>query len=124
MVGHWLHSAWITMVIRLRKRLREGLEQPFMYWIPSIAITGMSFYEGDAFPNWQETPSWVPWLWGAPMTGHFQRITLSDEGCRWHVSRSSDLHQRIRDVRPGPDGNLYVLTDQDPGAVLRISPAE
>lgn len=104
----------------------EGLEQPFMYWIPSIAITGMSFYEGDAFPNWQGNAFVGAMVMGrTPMTGHFQRITFSDEGVP--LAREPilvDLHQRIRDVRPGPDGNLYVLTDQDPGAVLKISPAE
>lgn len=104
----------------------EGLEQPLMYWIPSIAITGMSFYEGDAFPKWQGNALVGAMVMGrTPMTGHFQRITFSDEGVP--LAREPilvDLHQRIRDVRPGPDGNLYVLTDQDPGAVLRISPAE
>jgi glucose/arabinose dehydrogenase len=58
------------------------------------------------------------------MTGHFQRITFSDEGVP--LAREPilvDLHQRIRDVRPGPDGNLYILTDQNPGAVLKISPS-
>jgi glucose/arabinose dehydrogenase len=104
----------------------EGLEQPFMYWIPSIAITGMSFYEGDAFPNWQGNAFVGAMVMGrTPMTGHFQRITFSDEGVP--LAREPilvDLHQRIRDVRPGLDGNLYVLTDQDPGAVLKISPAE
>ena len=60
-----------------------------------------------------------------PMTGHVQRITFSDEGVA--LAREpllQDLHQRIRDVRPGPEGFLYVLTDQDPGAVLRIMPAD
>lgn len=101
----------------------EGLEQPFMYWIPSIAISGISFYEGDAFPNWQGNTFVGAMVMGrTPMTGHIQRITFSDEGVP--LAREpilTDLHQRIRDVRPGPDGNLYVLTDQDPGAVLRIS---
>ncbi len=103
----------------------EGLEQPFMYWIPSIAITGMSFYEGDAFPKWQGNALVGAMVMGrTPMTGHFQRITFSDEGVP--LAREPilvDLHQRIRDVRPGPDGNLYILTDQNPGAVLKISPS-
>jgi len=104
----------------------EGLEQPFMYWIPSIAISGMSFYTGDAFPNWQGNAFVGAMVMGrTPMTGHFQRITFSDEGVP--LAREPilvDLHQRIRDVRPGPDGNLYVLTDQNPGAVLKVSPVE
>ena len=104
----------------------EGLEQPFLYWIPSIAVSGISFYTGDAFPNWQGNTFVGSMVMGrTPMTGHIQRITFSDEGVP--LAREPilvDLHQRIRDVRPGADGNLYVLTDQNPGAVLRISPAQ
>jgi glucose/arabinose dehydrogenase len=103
----------------------EGLEQPFLYWIPSIAVSGISFYTGDVFPNWQGNTFVGSMVMGrTPSTGHIQRITFSDEGVP--LAREPilvDLHQRIRDVRPGPDGNLYVLTDQNPGAVLRISPA-
>jgi aldose sugar dehydrogenase len=102
----------------------EGLEQPFLYWIPSIAVSGISFYVGDTFPNWQGNTFVGAMVMGrTPMTGHIQRITFSDEGVP--LAREPilvDLHQRIRDVRPGADGNLYVLTDQNPGAVLRISP--
>jgi len=103
----------------------EGLEQPFMYWIPSIAISGISVYQGEAFPRWQGNVFVGAMIMGrTPKTGHIQRITFSDEGIP--LVREPilvDLHQRIRDVRPGPDGHLYVLTDQNPGAVLKISPA-
>jgi len=103
----------------------EGLEQPFMYWIPSIAISGISVYKGEAFPRWQGNVFVGAMIMGrTPKTGHIQRITFSDEGVP--LVREPilvDLHQRIRDVRPGPDGHLYVLTDQNPGAVLKISPA-
>jgi len=103
----------------------EGLEQPFMYWIPSIAISGISVYQGEAFPRWQGNVFVGAMIMGrTPKTGHIQRITFSDEGVP--LVREPilvDLHQRIRDVRPGPDGHLYVLTDQNPGAVLKISPA-
>ena len=103
----------------------EGLEQPFMYWIPSIAISGISFYSGDAFPRWQGNAFVGAMIMGrTPKTGHFQRITFSDEGVA--LAREPILlllRQRIRDVQPGPDGLLYVLTDQNPGAILRISPA-
>jgi len=103
----------------------EGLEQPFMYWIPSIAISGISVYQGEAFPRWQGNVFVGAMIMGrTPKTGHIQRITFSDEGVP--LAREPilvDLHQRIRDVRPGPDGHLYVLTDQNPGAVLKISPA-
>ena len=104
---------------------REGLESRFIYWVPSIAISGISFYSGDAFPLWQGNTFVGSMIMGrTPMTGHIQRITFSDEGIA--LAREPillPLRQRIRDVRPGPDGFLYVLTDQNPGAVLRISPA-
>ena len=104
---------------------RSDLESPFMIWIPSIAVSGLSFYTGDAFPRWRGNAFVGSMVMGrTPMTGHVQRISFSDEGVA--LAREpllQDLHQRIRDVRPGPDGYLYVLTDHDPGAVLRIKPA-
>lgn len=105
---------------------RDDLESPFMYWIPSIAVSGLSFYNGDAFPRWQGNVFVGSMVEGrTPKTGHIQRITFSDEGVP--LAREPilvDLHQRIRDVQPGPDGNLYVLTDQNPGAILRVSPGK
>lgn len=104
---------------------RAGLEPPFIYWMPSIAVSGLGFYTGDAFPLWRGNLFVGAMIMGrTPMTGHVQRITFSDEGVA--LAREpllQDLHQRIRDVRPGPDGLLYVLTDHAPGAVLRIAPA-
>jgi len=103
-----------------------GLEAPFMYWIPSIAISGISFYHADLFSRWQGNVFVGAMIMGrTPRTGHVQRITFSDEGVP--LAREPllmDLHQRIRDVQPGPDGSLYVLTDHDPGAILRITPAD
>jgi aldose sugar dehydrogenase len=105
---------------------RADLIDPFMVWIPSIAISGMSFYTGDAFPLWRGSAFVGAMLMGrTPMTGHIQRISFSDEGVpliREPILLT--LQQRIRDVRPGPDGLLYVLTDHNPGLLLRISPVE
>ncbi len=105
---------------------RDDFESPFMYWVPSIAISGISFYTADAFPRWQGNAFVGAMVMGrTPMTGHIQRITFSDEGIA--LAREPillPLRQRIRDVQPGPDGNLYVLTDQNPGAILKISPAQ
>lgn len=104
---------------------RPGLEDPFMYWVPSIAISGLSFYTGDAFAEWRGDA-----LVGAMMegrirwTGHAQRLTFNDAGLS--ITREpllTELNQRIRGVWPGPDGLLYVLTDENPGAVLRVEPA-
>ena len=97
-----------------------------MYWVPSIAISGLSFYTGDAFPNWRGNAFVGSMMMGRMRwTGHIQRLTFTETGLS--ISRGpilAPLRQRIRDVRPGPDGYLYVLTDQNPGSLLRIMPAE
>ena len=99
-------------------------EPPFMYWVPSIGISGLSFYTGDAFPEWRGN-AFVGSLMAGRIrwTGHIQRLTFNEEG--HPITREpliAELRQRIRDVRSGPDGLLYVLTDQNPGDVLRIEP--
>jgi len=105
---------------------REGYESPFLFWVPSIAISGMSFYTGDKLTTWKGNAFVGSMMQGRTRaTGHVQRITFSDDG--QPIQREpilGQLRQRIRDVRPGPDGLLYVLTDQNPGVLLRISPAE
>jgi glucose/arabinose dehydrogenase len=105
---------------------REGYEPPFMYWVPSIAISGMSFYTGDRLAAWKGDAFVGSMMEGRTRaTGHVQRITFAENG--QPIQREpilAQLRQRIRDVRPGPDGLLYVLTDQNPGVLLRIEPAE
>jgi glucose/arabinose dehydrogenase len=105
---------------------REGYEPPFMYWVPSIAISGMSFYTGDRLAAWKGNAFVGSMMEGRTRaTGHVQRITFAENG--QPIQREpilAQLRQRIRDVRPGPDGLLYVLTDQNPGVLLRIEPAE
>ena len=104
----------------------EGVEDPVLFWVPSIAISGMSFYTGDRLAAWQGNAFVGSMMEGRTRaTGHVQRITFSDDG--QPIQREpilAQLRQRIRDVRPGPDGLLYVLTDQNPGVLLRIEPAE
>jgi aldose sugar dehydrogenase len=106
--------------------VRPELESPFMFWVPSIAISGMSFYTGDRLEPWKGNAFVGSMMEGRTRaTGHVQRITFSDDG--QPIQREPilvQLRQRIRDVRPGPDGLLYVLTDQNPGVLLRIEPAE
>ncbi len=106
--------------------VRPELEAPFMFWVPSIAISGMSFYTGDRLAAWRGNAFVGSMMEGRTRaTGHVQRITFSDDG--QPIQREpilAQLRQRIRDVRPGPDGLLYVLTDQNPGVLLRIEPAE
>jgi glucose/arabinose dehydrogenase len=102
---------------------RTDLESPFMYWIPSIAISGLSFYTGDRFPEWKGNLFVGSMMQGRTRsTGHIQRITFNNGHPIQREPILTDLHQRIRDVRPGPDGFLYVLTDENPGALLRIEP--
>ncbi|MBN1238729.1 MAG: PQQ-dependent sugar dehydrogenase [Gammaproteobacteria bacterium] len=104
---------------------RPGFEDPFMYWVPSIAISGLAFYTGDRFPAWRGNVFVGSMMEGRiRWTGHMQRLTFSDAGLP--IQREpilGELRQRIRDVRQGPDGLLYVLTEEDPGALLRIEPA-
>ena len=105
---------------------RADLEPPFMYWVPSIAISGLSFYTGERFPEWRGSAFVGSMMAGRiRWTGHIQRLTFNELG--HSISREPiliELRQRIRDVRPGPDGLVYVLTDQNPGVLLRIEPAE
>jgi glucose/arabinose dehydrogenase len=104
---------------------RDGTEQPIVVWLPSIAVTGMTFYMGDRFPEWKRNV-FVGGLreGGIPNTGQIQRVVFNDQ---WEELRRepllTELKQRIRDVRQGPDGLLYVLTAEDEGALLRLEPA-
>ncbi len=103
---------------------RAGLEDPVLIWNPSIAISGMTFYTGDRFPKWKNNLFVGGLQFGRiPGTGQLHRIVFNDS---WDELRREaffiDLRQRIRNVRQGPDGLLYVLTDEDDGAILRIEP--
>lgn len=105
---------------------RPDLEPPFMFWVPSIAVSGLTFYTGDRLAAWKGNAFVGSMMEGRTRaTGHVQRITFAENG--QPIQREpilAQLRQRIRDVRMGPDGLLYVLTDQNPGVLLRIEPAE
>jgi aldose sugar dehydrogenase len=105
---------------------RPDLEPPFMYWVPSIAISGLTFYTGDKFPEWKGNAFVGSMMQGRiRWTGHIERLTFNELG--HSITREpvlAELRQRIRDVRQGPDELLYVLTDQSPGVLLRIEPAD
>lgn len=104
---------------------REGIEQPVVVWLPSIAPSGLTFYNGDKFPAWKGNAFLGGMRRGEiPGTGRLERVVFNAK--MQELRRESlltELHQRIRDVRQGPDGFLYVLTDEDDGALLRIEPA-
>jgi len=101
-----------------------GFEEPVVFWVPSIAASGLMFYTGDRFPGWKRNAFVGGMREGevAP-SGQLQRIVFND---KWEELRREsllrDLHQRVRDVRQGPDGLLYLLTDEDPAALVRIEP--
>ena len=103
-----------------------GFEPPVVYWMPAIAVSGMTFYTGDRFPKWKGDIFVGSLRTGEiPGTGHLERILFNEK--MEELRRESllvELHQRIRDVRQGPDGLLYLLTDEKEGAVLRIEPAQ
>lgn len=97
---------------------KEGMEQPVYYWVPSIATSGLAFYEGDLFPDWKGN-AFVGGLAGQ----HIERLIFDGDDVVAAEELLGDEGKRIRDVRSGPDGALWVLTD-DSGEVLRITPAK
>jgi len=106
------------------KFAKEGIEPPVVYWMPSIAVSGMAFYTGDRFPAWKGNVFVGALRYGEiPQTGHLQRVVFNERGEEMRREMLlTELRQRIRDVRQGPDGLLYVLTDENPGALLRLEP--
>jgi len=104
----------------------EGTRQPLLFWVPSIAVTGMTFYSGKVFSGWERNVFVAGLRYGeTPRTGQIQRIQFNED---WEEIRREpmllELGQRIRDIREGPDGLLYVLTAENRGVVLRIRPRE
>ena len=104
----------------------HGFEEPIWFWTPAISPSGTAFYTGDKFPNWKRN-LFVGGLREGEFspTGQLKRLVFND---KWELLREEallrDLHQRIRDVRQGPDGNLYVLTEENDSALLKIEPAD
>jgi glucose/arabinose dehydrogenase len=103
---------------------KEGFEVPFVVWVPSIAPSGLAFYSGSQFPAWKGNLFVGGMRYGElPVTGRLERVVFNDK--MEEIRRESlltDLKQRIRDVRQGPDGFLYALTEEEDGAILRIEP--
>jgi aldose sugar dehydrogenase len=102
----------------------EGMEQPLIVWLPSIGPSGLTIYTGERLPAWKGNLFVGSVRRGeVPRTGGLERVVLNEklEELR-RETLLTELHQRIRDVRQGPDGLLYVLTDEDDGALLRIEP--
>jgi glucose/arabinose dehydrogenase len=100
------------------KKEAPGMEQPVVYWVPSIAPSGMTFYSGDLFPQWKGDI-----FIGALTRTHLRRVKLNGDKVVEQEELLKELGERIRDVRQGPDGLIYLLTD-DPsdGKLLRLEP--
>ena len=101
---------------------KDGMEQPIHYWVPSIAPSGMAFLTSDRYGA-----AWRGNLFIGALAGrHLVRIEWRSEGVSARVVRESrllaELGERIRDVRQGPDGLLYVLTDSSNGRLIRLLP--
>jgi len=110
---------------RLPGPSRDGFEPPELFWVPSVTASGISFYSGDKIPAWKGNLFLGSMTVGRlPGTGNLQRIVFNENGEQRRESLLTDLHQRIRDVRQGPDGLLYLLTDENDGAVLKIEPGQ
>jgi aldose sugar dehydrogenase len=103
---------------------KEGMTPPLVFWVPAIAISGMTFYTGDKFPAWKNNVFVGGMRQGeVPRSGHLERIDFNGQWEELHrESMLHELHQRIRDVRQSPDGFLYLLTAENDGALIRIEP--
>jgi glucose/arabinose dehydrogenase len=98
---------------------KEGMAQPILYWVPSIAPSGMAFYTGDAFAKWKGN------LFVGALAGQLLvRITLDGDKVKAQERLFEGKLGRIRDVRQGPDGNLYILNDASSAELIRIEPAK
>ncbi|MGB5325197.1 MAG: PQQ-dependent sugar dehydrogenase [Pseudomonadales bacterium] len=95
-----------------------GMQDPMHYWVPSIAPSGFTIYRGDAFPDWQGN-----FFVGALVDREVRMLSPVKDGKMSERAIFSEIDQRIRDVREGPGGYLYILTDGERGALLRIVPA-
>ena len=96
-----------------------GIEPPVHYWVPSIAASGMLFYTGERFPAWQGSA-----FVGGLKSKQLSRLELDgNQVVHEEVLLRGVLDQRVRDVVQGPDGYIYLLTDEDQGRLLRIEPA-
>jgi len=96
---------------------KAGMEQPVYYYVPSIATAGLSFYQGTQFPDWNGDA-----FIAALRAFHLNRLEFRSAGKATEHRMLSELNVRVRDVKQGPDDNLYVLSEQ--GSLIRLEPAD
>jgi glucose/arabinose dehydrogenase len=101
------------------KTSMPGMQEPLWHWTPSIAPSGMAFYTGDLFPGWKGSL-----FNGALKFQLLSRLTLLGDKVAGEERMLHELGERIRDVRQGPNGALYLLTDNDAGRILRVTLAK
>ncbi len=94
-----------------------GIEEPLTYWVPSIAPSGLAIYDGAAFPQWQGDL-----FVGALVDQEVRHLRIESGKVVSEVAVFTEIGARIRDIRVGPDGFLYILTDSESGKVLRVVP--
>ena len=97
---------------------KEGMEQPVYYWDPSIAPSGMAFYTADLVPEWKGSL-----FVGSLVLAHLNRLVLDGDKVVAEERLLGDLNERIRDVRQGPDGALWLVTDDPNGRIFRVTAA-
>ena len=98
---------------------KEGMAQPVHYWAPSISPSGLMIYDGGRFPAWRGS-----FFAGALSAELLVRLEIADGRAAVEERMLEDLEERIRDVRQGPDGLIYLLTDHPEGMLLRLEPAD
>ena len=108
------------------KTQMEGMEDPLVFWVPSIAPSGLTIYTGSQFPKWKGNVFVGSLRVGEiTVTGHLERLVVTERGeALRRETLLLDLKQRIRDVRQSPDGLLYVLTEENDSALIRLEPAQ
>jgi len=106
------------------KFAQEGMEPAMVNWVPAIAVSGLLFYTGDKFPSWRGNAIVGAMRFGEiPNTGHMQRVVFNEKG--EEIRREmflTEWRQRVREVRQGPDGFVYILTDENAGGLFRLEP--
>jgi glucose/arabinose dehydrogenase len=96
---------------------KEGIEEPQLVWLPSVGLSGMIFYTGDKLPFWKGQ------IFVGALSGlGLHRVGFNEKGLMGREALLTQVAQRIRDVRQGPDGLIYLAVDSNPGGILRVEP--
>jgi glucose/arabinose dehydrogenase len=106
------------------KPWQENMEPPLVFWVPAITPSGLTFYTGNKFPSWKNNVFVGALRQGeVPRSGHIDRIDFNEKWEELHrESILRELQQRVRDIKEGPDGYLYILTAENQAALIKIEP--